>query len=343
MPRILITGGAGFIGVHATKAFSEQGWTVTIADNFHRKGTKINLEWLQEGCRFDFKKLDIRNSEAVEELIRKSQPDVILHLAAQVAVTTSTENPREDFEINACGTFNLLDAVRRFSKHSLFINASTNKVYGRLDEIPIVQKNERYTFTDLPLGVSESCPLDFHSPYGCSKGAADQYTLDYARIYGIRSTSFRQSCIYGTRQFGVEDQGWIAWFTIAAALGREIRIFGNGKQTRDVLYIDDLICAYVTAVQSPDLVAGQAFNIGGGPDNTLSLMELISHLETVFEKKIRMRFEEERPGDQPVFICDISKSKKILGWTPLVHKEIGIDRLIRWVVSNKELVESLSP
>src|SRR6185295_12243461 len=209
--------------------------------------------------------------------VAKIRPDVLLHLAGQVAVTTSVTNPREDFEVNALGTFNVLEAVRRHSPETFFIDASTNKVYGRMEHLGVIERNGRYEYRDLPDGADESQPLDFHSPYGCSKGAAEQYTLDYSRIYGLHTVAFRQSCIYGTRQFGIEDQGWVAWFTIAAVLGKPITIYGDGKQIRDVLHVDDLAGAYGKAYEHRDAVAGQAFNIGGGPHNTMSLLELLRH------------------------------------------------------------------
>ena len=239
-PSILITGGAGFIGVNSARYFAEQGWDIAILDNLSRRGTEDNLNWLREQIDLRFERADIRDPAAVDRILADHQPDLVLHLAAQVAVTTSVTDPREDFEINALGTFNLLEAVRRFSPDSFIITASTNKVYGKMAERGVVERNGRYEYADLPGGVDEQQPLDCHSPYGCSKGTADQYTLDYSRIYGLKTTSFRQSCIYGTRQFGIEDQGWVAWFTIAAVLGKPITLYGDGKQIRDVLQVDDL-------------------------------------------------------------------------------------------------------
>lgn len=220
MKSILITGGAGFVGVNAANYFAGRGWKISILDNLSRRGTEDNLAWLKERHPFTFHKADIRDAAAVAKVIGGTKPDILLHLAAQVAVTTSVTNPREDFEINALGTFNVLDAVRTESPKSFFINASTNKVYGKMEEIAVTERNGRYEYRDLAAGVSEAQPLDFHSPYGCSKGVADQYVIDYARIYGLDTVTFRQSCIYGTRQFGIEDQGWVAWFTIAAVLGK---------------------------------------------------------------------------------------------------------------------------
>ena len=265
------------------------------------------------------------------------RPDVLLHLAAQVAVTTSVLNPREDFEINALGTFNVLEAVRKQSQNTFFINASTNKVYGKMDDVFVEERNGRYEYANLSLGVGENRNLDFHSPYGCSKGIADQYTIDYSRIYGLKTVTFRQSCIYGPRQFGIEDQGWVAWFTIASVLGRPLTIYGDGKQIRDILHVDDLLQAFDAVIDRKDKVNGQAFNIGGGPDNTMSLIELIDYLETELRKKIPIKWDDWRPGDQQVFVCNIIKANEFLGWTPKIQVKQGVKQLISWVKENKHL------
>ncbi len=257
--------------------------------------------------------------------------DAILHLAAQVAVTTSVTDPRLDFTVNALGTFNLLDAVRRFSPETVFVFASTNKVYGKIEKAGAELSDGRWSYVDRPNGISESEPLDFLSPYGCSKGAADQYVLDFARIYGIRATSFRQSCIYGPRQFGIEDQGWVAWFAIASLLKRNITIFGDGRQVRDVLDVGDLLAAYEAAIRSPDKVAGQAFNVGGGPERTLSLLELIAMLEQRLKRKVPLQWADWRPGDQKVYISDIRKLERLLGWRPELTVTGGVNRLLDWV------------
>ncbi|HEV8308715.1 MAG TPA: SDR family NAD(P)-dependent oxidoreductase, partial [Methylomirabilota bacterium] len=253
---VLITGGAGFIGSNAARAFLESGDRVRVFDNLARKGAEVNLRWLRTAGPFELVRDDLRNFEAVAGALEKGPVDLVLHLAGQVAVTTSVADPREDFEINALGSFNLLEAVRRSGQNPVVIYASTNKVYGGLPRVGIVERDGRYGFRDLPEGIPETWPLDFHSPYGCSKGAADQYFLDYARIYGLRTVVFRQSCIYGYRQFGVEDQGWVAWFAIAAALGRPITVYGDGKQVRDVLFIDDLIAAFRLAAERIEVARG---------------------------------------------------------------------------------------
>lgn len=341
MKSILITGGAGFIGVNAASHFASKGWKIAILDNLSRRGTADNLKWLQERIAIDFHKVDIRDREGVDRVVGQVKPDVLLHLAAQVAVTTSVTDPREDFEINALGTFNMLDAVRRLSPKSFFINASTNKVYGKMEEIGVEERNGRYEYRDLPGGVTEQQQLDFHSPYGCSKGVADQYSIDFSRIYGLDAVTFRQSCIYGTRQFGIEDQGWVAWFTIAAVLGKDITIYGNGKQIRDVLNAADLARAYEMAAERRDRVRGQAINIGGGPQNTMSLLELLAYLEQALGKKIPLKWSDWRPGDQPVFVCNLDKARELLGWQPEISVKDGVGTLITWVNENKSLFDWL--
>ena len=338
---ILITGGAGFIGVNSAVAFAADGWKVVVADNLSRKGTRANLDWLQSKYNIEFENVDIRDAQRVSQLVDRLRPNVLLHLAAQVAVTTSVTDPREDFEINALGTFNLLEAVRLHSADTFFINASTNKVYGKLSHLNTVERNGRYEYENLASGVSETENLDFHSPYGCSKGVADQYTIDYARVYQLQTVTLRQSCIYGPRQFGIEDQGWVAWFTIAAMLGKPITVYGDGKQIRDVLHVDDLVAAYRAVIENRESVSGQALNIGGGPANTLSLLELLQHLESKLGKQIKPAWEDWRPGDQPVFVCDLSKASSLLNWTPRIGVDQGVARLISWVTDNAELFDWL--
>ena len=335
--KILITGGAGFIGVNSANKFAAQGWQVIVLDNLSRKGAKLNLDWLRQQHQFVFEDADIRDAETVSSIIKQYRPDVLLHLAAQVAVTTSVTSPREDFDINALGTFNMLEAVRQHSPDTFFINASTNKVYGKMEDLGIVERNGRYEYQDLTSGVPEDRNLDFHSPYGCSKGVADQYTIDYARVYDLKTVTLRQSCIYGPRQFGIEDQGWVAWFTIAAMLDKEITVYGDGKQIRDVLHVDDLVAAYQAAILNQDSVNGQAINIGGGPGNTLSLLELLKYLETNLDKKINTAWDEWRPGDQPVFVCDLTKAKQALNWEPKYSVDQGVVKLIHWVRENADL------
>jgi CDP-paratose 2-epimerase len=341
MKTILITGGAGFIGVNSAEHFASQGWRVAVLDNLSRRGTDDNLRWLQERIRVHFERADVRDADACTRIVESVRPDVVLHLAAQVAVTTSVTTPREDFEINALGTFNMLEAVRNKSPESFFITASTNKVYGKMDDVGVVERNGRYEYRDLAAGVDESQLLDFHSPYGCSKGSADQYTIDYSRIYGLQTVAMRQSCIYGTRQFGIEDQGWVAWFTIAAVLGKTITIYGDGKQIRDVLHVRDLARAYEAAIEHRDRVSGQAFNIGGGPGNTMSLLELLAMLESELGIRIPLRWADWRPGDQRVFVCNVAKAKAQLGWEPAIGVREGVRQLGAWVSTNRGLFDWL--
>jgi CDP-paratose 2-epimerase len=335
--EMLIIGGAGFIGVNAAQSFAGQGWRISLFDNLSRQGAQSNLDWLRQRHNVGFVKGDIRDREALERLFAERRYDAVLHLAAQVAVTTSVVNPREDFEINAMGTLNVLEAARQHCPQASLLFASTNKVYGKLEELQVVERSGRYAYAEQESGVGETQSLDFHSPYGCSKGAADQYVVDYSRIYGMNGTSFRQSCIYGPRQFGVEDQGWLAWFAIAALLDKKLTIYGDGKQVRDVLHVEDLIRAYALAIEQPGQARGQAFNIGGGPLHTLSLLELVALLEQRLGRKIAPGFGDWRAGDQKVYVSDISKLKRMLGWTPQIDVEQGVGRLIEWVKDNRAL------
>lgn len=335
--NILIIGGCGFIGSNAAEYFVEKGDNVTVFDNLSRAGTESNLSWLQSTYpSIKFIRGDIRHDNSLLSEAVEGQ-DAVLHLAAQVAVTTSVDNPREDFEINALGTFNVLEAIRKTKSKPSLIYSSTNKVYGGMQDIEVHEKDGKYSYKDLCSGIPENRLLDFHSPYGCSKGAADQYVRDYARIYGLKTVVFRQSCIYGYRQFGIEDQGWVAWFTIASLFDTPITIYGDGKQVRDSLFITDLIEAYDLAFQKIDSVSGKIYNIGGGPSNTLSLLQLIDLLEKKYSKKIKYSFSDWRPGDQPVFVSDVSKAFKDLGWAPKTSVSEGVDKLASWVEENKEL------
>lgn len=341
--RVLITGGAGFIGCNAAKRFLDRGDEVIVFDDLSRKGTDKNLEWLKgQNGQLVFKKGDIRNQKLVESLFRDfGRIDLVLHMAAQVAVTTSLINPREDFEINALGTFNLLEAVRNSRQRPIIINASTNKVYGKIESAKMSEKKNRYQYNNLPYGVSEKMPLDFYSPYGCSKGAADQYINDYLRIYRLKTINFRQSCIYGPRQFGVEDQGWVAHFIISAVMNRPITIYGDGKQVRDILCVDDLIDAFLLATKNLRTTCGGSYNIGGGPANAISLLEFVRLLERILDKKITVKFGDWRPGDQKVYISDIRLAKKDFGWRPKIEIEKGVGSLIKWVKENRQLFNGL--
>jgi CDP-paratose 2-epimerase len=336
--KIIITGGAGFIGCNAAARALERGDRVVVMDNLSRVGSASNLDWLQSRGALDFRRVDLVDAEAVHAVFREHADAArVLHLAGQVAVTTSVVDPRADFEANALGTFNVLEAVRRSAPQAALIYASTNKVYGGLNHLAVVEEAERYTYAASPFGVSEEAPLDFHSPYGCSKGSADQYVRDYHRIYGLRTVVFRQSCIYGYRQFGVEDQGWVAWFAIAAMQGRPMRVYGDGKQVRDVLFIGDLLDAYDAAFTRTDAAAGRVYNIGGGVENAISLRQLLAYLAERARAPLQVSHHGWRPGDQRVYVSDIRKIEAELGWRPRVAWRNGVDQLSGWIADNPEL------
>jgi CDP-paratose 2-epimerase len=336
--QYLITGGAGFIGSNYVHRLMKRGEKVRIFDNFVRAGAPRNLEWLKKEFGEDALDLvvgDIRDADGIAEAGRDA--DVIVHLAGQVAVTTSVTNPREDFEVNALGTFNVLEAARLSGKKPIVLYSSTNKVYGGMDEVEAVEDENRWHYKDLTYGASEEQALDFHSPYGCSKGTGDQYVRDYYRIYDIPTVVLRQSAIYGPRQFGVEDQGWLAWFMIAAVMERPITIFGDGKQVRDMLFVDDLLNAYDLAIANIDIAKGQVYNMGGGVGNVLAVWsEFGPMLEKLLGKKINVARGDWRPGDQRVFYADYRKAERELGWKPQISLEEGIERLFQWVQENKD-------
>lgn len=337
--KVLITGGAGFIGCNIAKFYFGCGGKVIVLDDLSRRGSDKNLEWLKQKGKIEFIKQDIIDYEGLKTVIGTHKDvDIIYHMAAQVAVTTSVVNPQRDFQVNAIGTFNLLESVRALKINPVIIYASTNKVYGEMTALKIIEENGRYQYADLKNGISERTQLDFHSPYGCSKGCADQYMIDYARIYGLKTVSLRQSCIYGPRQMGIKDQGWVAHFIISAILDRPITIYGDGKQVRDILYIDDLIELFPLAYENIDRVKGMAFNIGGGVENQMPLLELLSMLEDKLKKKIKVNYADWRLGDQKIYVSDISKTQKLFGWKPKISKEEGINRLIKWVQENKEIL-----
>lgn len=335
----LVTGGAGFIGSNYVARLIARGERVTIYDNLSRKGATQNLEWLRSiygKDSFELVKGDVRDAQLITKRTRTA--DVIVHLAGQVAVTKSVLNPREDFESNLVGTFNVLEAARVSGRQPVVIYASTNKVYGGMEDIGVVEGERSYRYAELIHGVPESFPLDFHSPYGCSKGAGGQYVRDYSRIFSLPTVVFRQSCVYGPRQFGIEDQGWIAWFMIAAVLGRPITIFGDGKQVRDILHIDDLLDGYDQAINRINLAAGQIYNIGGGPDNTISVWkEFGPLLEELVGHEIRVSWDDWRSGDQRIYVSDIRKVQEELNWKPQISVEAGIRKLYSWIQTNRNI------
>ena len=336
---IFISGGCGFIGTNAAVNYLKKGNRVIVYDNLSRAGAKENLKWLKkQGENFVFVKGDIRDDKKLLETFKKYKPDLVLALAAQVTMVTSVENPREDFEINALGTFNTLEAMRKGSPKTSLIYSSTNKVMGALTDIPVIEKKKRYVYKNIK-GISEKYPLDFCGPYGCSKGCGDQYTIDYSRIFGLNTIVFRQSGIYGPHQFGIEEQGWLAWLCNALLFDKPVTIFGNGKQVRDVLYIDDLLRAFDLAVMNIKKTRGQAYNIGGGPKFSLSIWELFAILEELAGKKFNYSFGPWRPGDQKVYISDINKAKKDFNWQPKISPKEGVKKLYNWISQNKTLIE----
>ena len=339
--KVLITGGAGFIGINSAEYFLNKKFEVIVLDNFSRKGTRQNIVNLRKKKFFKNNlkvlKIDIRNSIQLNKTIKKIKPNLILHLAGQVAVTTSIEDPMSDFEINIKGTLNLLEACRVYSKNSFIIFSSTNKVYGKIGNFNKAQK-KRYNVVKHNL-ISEKNNLDFYSPYGCSKGAADQYVTDYSRIYGLKTTVLRQSCIYGKNQFGIEDQGWVAWFIIAFLLKKKLTIYGNGKQVRDLLYVEDLINLFNKIYRNKKKCAGQVFNVGGGSRNTLSLLELLDILRSKYNLNTNISYGKERDGDQKIFVSDNSKIKKFIGWKPNTSVKDGLKEIVSWSIKNFDLIK----
>ena len=334
---ILITGGAGFIGSNLADRLARDGHEITIYDALSRPGVERNLAWLRErhGRKITAIVGDIRDEDEVVRAAADAK--AVFHFAAQVAVTTSMADPREDFDINVRGTINLLDAVRTRREPAPVIFSSTNKVYGDLGDIPFNELDDRYEPAGLLArrGIDESRPLDFHTPYGCSKGAADQYVLDYARSFGIPTTVFRMSCIYGQRQMGTEDQGWVAHFLIRALEGEPITIYGDGKQVRDILDVHDAVNAYVGALESIDRLPGGAFNLGGGPENAVSLLQLLDEMRLVTGRDVELRFEDWRPGDQRWYVSNAHKARSELGLPRPRGWREGVARLADWLASDR--------
>lgn len=314
--RVLITGGAGFLGVNAAHHLIKEGWHVSLLDNLSRPGTERNLKWLitRYPDRTTFIKEDVRNAGALPEHVRNQ--DAIIHLAGQVAVTTSLVDPSADFEVNARGTLNLLEAVRVHNHDAPFLFASTNKVYGQLEKNNVACK--------------ETQPLDFHSPYGCSKGAADQYVRDYSRVFGMNTVVLRQSCIYGAHQYGTEDQGWVAHFVHSILTERPLTIYGDGSQVRDLLDARDLSALYATAIDKIAITRGEVYNVGGGPENQRNLLEVIDQIGELTGKKPQFGFAGWREGDQKFYVSDIGKAQRDLGWEPKVDFDRGLRELIAW-------------
>jgi len=333
-PPVLITGGCGFLGCNLADALAQSGETVLVLDNLSRAGTEENAEWLKSRHprRIAIEVADIRDFEAVRRCVGEAR--AVLHLAAQVAVTTSLDRPVEDLEINTRGTLNVLESVRIGNPRAPVIFASTNKVYGKLlAENEVMLSGQRYAplIPHLRSGVSERTPLDLYSPYGCSKGAADQYVRDYARVFGLRTVVLRMSCIYGPRQFGNEDQGWIAHFLLRAIRNSPVNVYGTGYQVRDALYVSDAVAAWLGALDRIDAVRGRIFNLGGGAVNSLSLRELIELIAELRRAEPPLRFERWRPGDQPWYVSDISAISRALDWCPRTPLREGLRALERWL------------
>ena len=338
--NILITGGCGFLGSNLASYGINKKYNITIFDNLSRHGSYSNLLWLKEIGDFNFIHGDIRNKNDIENIIKENNFDAIFHLAGQVAMTTSIENPYKDFEINSLGTLNILDSVRKYSQNTHIFYSSTNKVYGDLEQFNYEETDTRYICKEYNNGFPENINLEFHSPYGCSKGAADQYMIDYYRIFNIKTTVFRHSSMYGSRQFATYDQGWIGWFCQKAIEKKYNKnsiftISGNGKQVRDILHAKDMIELYYLALENTDKVSGKYYNIGGGMEQSLSLLELFNMLNDILNIKLEYDCKPFRISDQKVFVADISKINKDINWFPKVKAREGIEEMIYWIENGK--------
>lgn len=334
--RYLITGGCGFLGSNLAARVLADGHELVLLDNLARSGSHLNWAWLRSHGAVELVQADVCDYESVLELVRRVQPDVIFHLAGQVAMTTSIADPHRDFLTNVAGGHNVLEAVRRHAPECIIVYSSTNKVYGDLDHIRFEESATRFIALEYPNGFDETLPLDFRSPYGCSKGAVDQYMLDYARTFGIRTVVFRHSSIFGGRQFSTYDQGWVGWFMHCGLAQRDaaalpFTISGNGKQVRDILFADDLADCYRDAVRNIDRAAGYAFNIGGGQENSLSLLELFAWIEEALDVRLRYERLPPRQSDQKVFVADTTKAESFFGWRPRVHKTEALAKMLNWL------------
>jgi CDP-paratose 2-epimerase len=339
----VVTGGAGFVGTNLTSRLVEDGKRVVVFDNLSRPGVEQNLRWLRETypTRVSFERGDVRDERALQRVV--ADADQVFHLAAQVAVTTSLDDPVDDFGVNAAGTFNLLEQVRRLDDPPFVLFTSTNKVYGQLDDLELERVGDRWEPVDAAIrarGLPETRPLDFCTPYGCSKGAADQYVLDYAKSFGLPAVVFRMSCIYGPHQHGNEDQGWVAHFALRTLDGAPITLYGDGAQVRDILFVDDLVDAMLLARDHAGTVARKAFNMGGGPENSVSLHEVLEQIGDLHGCSPDVRFAEERPGDQRYYVADAGRFRAATGWHPLVAASDGIERLYRWLAARRRPVRT---
>ena len=335
--KLLITGGCGFLGSNLAADALARGDELMVFDNLSRNGSRSNLEWLSSQGRFGFQHGDIRNRNDVERTVQNFRPDAIFHLAGQVAMTTSIANPQMDFEINVVGTHNLLESVRQNVPSAAVVYSSSNKVYGDLEQFEYEETDTRYRCVQHPWGFDEQVQLSFQSPYGCSKGAADQYMLDYARVFGLNTVVFRHSSMYGGRQFATYDQGWVGWFCqkaveVAQGLAQPFTISGSGKQVRDVLHSEDMKRLYFAALDHIDAARGQAFNIGGGADNSLSLLELLQMLQEITGATLAFDRLPVRASDQRVFIADIAKARRLLRWEPHMTARNGVTDMVNWTL-----------
>jgi CDP-paratose 2-epimerase len=346
---VLVTGGAGFIGTNVADRLASAGLRVIVYDDLSRDGVAHNLAWLRQrhGDRVEVEVADVRDAVRLRAVVDRASH--VFHFAAQVAVTTSLRDPISDFEVNARGTLNVLEAVRAARRPPTLLYTSTNKVYGALADVAVDEQNGRYAPVDPGLraiGIDERRPLDFYSPYGCSKGCADQYVLDYARIYGLRAAVFRMSCIYGPHQRGNEDQGWVAHFVLRALARRSITIYGNGLQVRDALHVEDLVEAMLLVrarlEERPEGVAGQAFNVGGGPGNAVSLLELVEQIAACVGERPELQFGPWRPGDQRYYVTDTGKLTRATGWRPRIAVSEGARRLAEWFRAGRSEAPSIS-
>ena len=335
--KILINGGCGFLGSNLAAYGIKEGYEITVFDNLSRYGAALNLEWLKSLGKFTFIHGDTANKNDVDRAISQGKFDAVFHLAGQVAMTTSIDNPYRDFQTNTMGTVHVLEAIRRYSPETVMMYSSTNKVYGDLEKYTYRQSDTRFLCDEFPDGFDESIPLDFRSPYGCSKGAADQYMLDYSRIFGVKTIVFRHSSMYGGRQFATYDQGWVGWFCERAVEKKHnincepFTISGNGKQVRDILHAEDMINLYYLALENSEKIAGNVFNIGGGIEQSLSLLELFALLEDILDIKMKYTKLPPRISDQKVFVADITKIRSLIGWTPRVSAKMGIEKMVKWV------------
>lgn len=341
MKKVLITGGAGFIGTHLASAFINEGTKLTVLDNLSRRGSSENVKYLKKFGGFQFVKGDIRNPEEIMSLLRKNDFDIIIHLASQVSVVNSLNCPEEDFRVNALGTLNLLESIRKIGCRPNFIYSSTNKVYGNLFDTKLRNSKKRYFCDDLPVGISEDFAFFPNTPYACSKGIADLYAQNYFLCYGIPTMVLRQSCIYGPRQFGFGDQGWVGWFTFSSLLNEKINIYGNGKQVRDLLYISDLVELYKILINKSKLFKGKIYNIGGGFSQSLSVLETIKILEKLIGHPIKYDICKKNAGDQDVYYTDIRKITRETGWKPKIKPTKGLEYTCRWGIENLDLIKSV--